>query len=130
MVNQVVLSIPECVVNAISWAGSNGFVPYIKQESPSTTWRSESYTDEASRQYKLGLIARNDKDGNGEELDLVIDNEIKYKNGYTLRIEGEGKDFVKVDEQPGNVKLIFSPEADGKKIDLFVVAKNGSGVSR
>lgn len=95
-------------------------MPYIKQEPAATSFRSESYTDEASRQYKLGLLCRSDA---VEELDLVIDAAVKYVKGYTVRLDNEAKDLVKVEEQPGNLKLIISPEANEKKLDLFITAK-------
>jgi hypothetical protein len=119
IVNQVVQSIPQCVVNIVSWRGKDGLIPYVRQESPKSSFRIEWYTDEASKEYKLGLILHADD----EELDVAIDDQIKYRNGYKVKVENDAKEFVKLEREPSNIKIKFGKEADGKKLDMIVTSK-------
>lgn len=113
-------NIPQCVVNIISWKASHGFIPYVKQESPKSTFRIESYTDEKSKEYKLYLVLHADED---EELDIAIDDKLKYKGGYEVKAEGEAAELVTFEQEPNNLKIKFGKAADGKKVDIVVTAK-------
>lgn len=119
IVNIVVQEIPNCVVNVINWIGAEGLIPYVTSPSdPSSVFRLESYVHDKHREYALWLIAKGD-----EELELSIDDTLKYKNGYEVKVEGEAKDFVTLTEESASLKVKFSPEADGKKMEIIITAK-------
>lgn len=105
----------------INWTHKEGLIPYVS--SPAETdvksiIRIEHYKHSESHKFSLSLIC-----SGGEELDIVIDDKIRYKNGYAVSIENEAKEWVGVNEEPNLLKIACRPEAEGKKVDIVVIAK-------
>jgi len=60
----------------------------------------------------------------GEELEVFVDDNIKYKNGYTVTIENDAKEHISFTKEPRALKVRFAPEAEGKKVDIIVNAES------
>jgi len=118
VVNMVVSELPQCVVNAFDWWKRTGLLCYIKQVNIESVVRIEAYDHEYDERYRLALIGKG-----GEEFDIVVDDKIRYKNGYTLIIRGEGKDDVEATEAPDNVHIKIGTGADGKKFEIDIKTK-------
>jgi hypothetical protein len=117
VVNMVVSEIPQCVVNAFDWYKRTGLLCYIKQVNIESVVRIEAYDREDNEKYRLALIGKG-----GEEFDIVVD-QIRYKNGYSLIIKGEGKNDVEATEAPDNVHVKIGAGADGKKFEIDIQTK-------
>jgi len=116
IVNLVVQEIPYGVVNLIDWVHSDGLISYIREpKDPKSSFRFENYTHSERRKYQLSMIC-----SGGEELEVFIDDNIKYKDGYTVTIENDAKEHVSFTKEPGALKVRFAPEAEGKKVDIIV----------
>ena len=113
----VVSEIPRCVVNAFDLCKRAGLLCYIKQVNIESVVRVEAYDREDKEKYRLALIGKG-----GEEFDIVVD-QIRYKNGYTLTIRGEGKDDVEATEATNNVHVKIGAGADGKKFEIDIQTK-------
>lgn len=128
IVNSVVQEIPNCVVNVIKWVHNEGLIPYVSSPTPDSAiksiFRLETYSHNDSKTYQLSILCP--KEGEGEEeLEIKIDNEIKYKNGYDVRLEGDDgvNDWTKLEQEPSVLKVTFTPEAAGKKLEIIISAK-------
>ena len=119
IVNHIIQEIPNCVVNIIDWIHSEGFIPYIQgPENLQSIFRFENYEHSEAQKYHLGMIC-----AAGEALEVFIDDSIKYKNGYIVAVENDAKQHVSYIQEPGVLKVLFTPEAEGKKVDIIITAK-------
>ena len=116
----MVEEIPNCVVNVIAWTKKHGLIPHIIQPDASiaSTVRFESYAHGESAKYTLALICK----GEGEKVDIFIDDKIKYKAGYTVKLEGDAKEFVTVTKASDLLEVAIGLGADGKRLDIIVQA--------
>ena len=120
IVNLVVQEIPYGVVNIIDWVHLDGLIPYIREpRDPKSSFRFENYTHSERRKYQLSMIC-----SGGEELEVFVDDNIKYKNGYTVTIENDAKEHISFTKEPRALKVRFAPEAEGKKVDIIVNAES------
>jgi hypothetical protein len=120
IVNLIVQEIPNCVVNIIDWVRSEGFIPNVREpEDLQSILRVEIYTHSEAQKYQLSMIC-----AGGEALEVSIDDNIKYKNGYIATVENDAKQHVSHTEERGVLKVRFTPEAEGKKVDIIVTAES------
>ncbi|KAF9509742.1 hypothetical protein BS47DRAFT_1487792 [Hydnum rufescens UP504] len=118
LVRIVVTELADVVRTVFTWCKKTGFICFIKQTTIQSTVRIETYDHTQQELYRLALTGKG-----GDEFDIVVDDKIRYKNGYTLTIRGEGKDGIEATESPDNVHLKIGAAADGKKFELDIQAK-------
>jgi hypothetical protein len=100
IIANMVEEIPNCVVNSIAWTKKHGLIPHISNLTLQSLLRP-GYAHEESAEYTFAPICK----GEGERVDIFIDDEIKYEAEYTVKLEGDAKDLATVTKASDLLKV-------------------------